>query len=432
MKYKALGCHAFAGGFTFGVMKVMRVDAHLEVFGLGKDTIEAVGLQYIQSDKEITDSLVSENQIWPARHARDVSFLFGNPRCTGFSCLTGGCSKEAHGAWSKQTLDIHQLMRYGVANNIPVICWESVQQAYTVGKPMLNYLIDTLLIPNGYRVAHLFINASTFNNAQNRKRYFFLTYKADKNFNIKAPRDVPKKYRTVTDVILTDEFKKYTPIPGKPMATRALYTHDTYDARVAVDQLIIPYLPWNFDVNGLLRYYDPELEHLPSRYQDVWQTRTSEMPFSLHSLHRLHPLTKMPVISGSAARYVHPMLDRCITVRECARLMGWPKEIVPIGYSPFGQIGKGIVPAVGTWLAEQVVAYLDNEWGDADWESSYDEENGMWVGNRFEDDPIKPVEKVFNLTRYAPPIIKKEQDDGTINECNKALGRNFKIYVECG
>lgn len=409
-----------------GVRNVLDVKAQLEVFGLGKETIESMGLEYVQSDSAITDSLKSSNQIWPARYSDDVSFLYGNPRCTGFSCLTGGCDADAHGAWSKQTLDIHQLMRYGIANDIPVICWESVQQAYTTGKPMCDYLTETLCRPNGYRVAHLFINASTFGNPQNRKRYFYLAYKADKNFNIKPPQFVPKRHITVEDVICTDEFAQYKPVGGYPQSKRAIYTPDSYMLRTTADTRVIPLLSWGWDTNRLCRVYDPDLEFLPDKVRETWETRVSDMPFSLHAICRLTPHRAMPVISGSSARYIHPYEDRGITVRECARLMGWPSDIVPVGPTPYYQIGKGIVPAVGEWLAEQVVAYLDDEWGSEDWESSYDNKEGRWVGRHFENDPIKPVEKVFDLTKYAPEIPPKEALHESFEKCNEAMGGRYR------
>ena len=376
---KALGCHVFAGGFTMGVKQVCQVDAQLEVHGLGQETVESMGVDFIMGNNQ--DAW--DDDVWEPMEA---DFLFGNPRCTGFSCLTGKHGPSVHGAWSEPTKDIHQFMHYGIRNNIPVICWESVQQAWSVGRPLLDHIRDTMCIPNGYRIAHLFINAATFGNAQHRKRYFFVAYKSDKNFNIVPPQVVPQ-HATVWDKIeclqdLKVEMKKH---PRQP-------DHHWHSPRSE----IIQHIPQGYDLNKIGHKCPEILEKVPY-FHDLWENRTSDLPFSLHSLCRLSKDGYMPVISGSSHRYVHPLLDRTLTIRECARLMGWPDDITPIGDNPFGQIGKGICPEIGVWLAEQVKLYHEDHWKEQDWESSYDDKKGEWVGRH---DPGQ--EKIFNLTRYAP------------------------------
>jgi site-specific DNA-cytosine methylase len=283
-------------------------------------------------------------------------------------------------------------MHYGVKHNIPVICWESVQQAWTVGRPLLDYLRDRYCVPNGYRIAHLFINAASFGNAQHRKRYFFLAYKDDKLFNIVKP-NIPDRHSTVRDVLNTvvqvDE-------PHVSMF-KGDYSPDSFMKRPPDDVACMPVLPQGRDMNWMGRNMLEELRAVSPKYGQTWDLRTSDMPFSMHCIQRLHPDKFMPVISGSAGRFVHPDHDRPITVRECAKLMGWG-DIVPCGPNPIGQIGKGICPEVGKWLAEQVMLYLDDHWKD-DWESSYDDKTGRWNGDYFSD---RPVEKKFDLTRYCP------------------------------
>lgn len=373
---KAIGCHVFAGGFTMGVRKVCEVPAQLEVHGLGKETVESMGIDFIMAENQ--DEWDAD--VW---EPMDADFLFGNPRCTGFSCLTGKHGPHAHGAWSEPTKDIHQFMHYGIRNNIPIICWESVQQAWSVGRPLLTHLSETLCKPNGYRVAHLFINAATFGNAQHRKRYFFVAYKADKNFNIKPPQ-VVQPHATVWDKIGGMDY----PVQKVKHPMQPDHHWDTPRPE------IIPYIPQGFDLNKI-GHQRPELFENCEYYKTQWENRASDLPFSLHSLCRLKADGYMPVISGSSQRYVHPFEDRTITVRECARLMGW--DIAPKGPNPFGQIGKGVCPEIGVWLAEQAKLWHEDHWGDEDWESSYCDKTGMWVGRH---NPGQ--EKIFNLTRYAP------------------------------
>ena len=56
------------------------------------------------------------------------------------------------------------------------------------------------------------------------------------------------------------------------------------------------------------------------------------------------------------------------------------------------------------WLGEQIKLYLENFWKNEDFESTY--KKGQWVGEHFIEN--KPIEKVFRLTSYIPPL--KETD----------------------
>jgi hypothetical protein len=91
-------------------------------------------------------------------------------------------------------------------------------------------------------------------------------------------------------------------------------------------------------------------------------------------------------------------------VGEIAALMGWPKGFVPVGPNPIDQIGKGVVPATGQWLGEQIKAYFENVWGHDDFESDYDHRTDTWHGTDFTRSLTKPDEKTFRMTHYLPPF----------------------------
>src|ERR1035437_9254893 len=117
---EALGCHVFAGGFTMGALKVpgVTVRRQLEIHDLGAQTARSLGVEYLRRPSWGG---------WPLPGVAQI--LYGNPRCTGFSSLTGGLSADVHGPCAKCTQDIVDLCSYGHHNKIPVIIFESVQQA---------------------------------------------------------------------------------------------------------------------------------------------------------------------------------------------------------------------------------------------------------------------------------------------------------------
>jgi len=369
--FKAVGVHVFAGGFTAGVQKVFDVEHQLEVHGFGLETAERMcGIKCINSAAKD----------WP--HV-DAQFAYGNPRCTGFSTITSGYSSDTHGAWAKQTCDVHEFANY-TAGRYDIAIWESVQQAYSTGKELLDYLRDEIYVPKKYRVAHVFINAATFGNSQQRRRYFFVAYRNDRNFNITPPR-LDGFYYTPYHIIYEDRDR-----PTREFHNEE-YDGDCYVRLTEDEKKTVEYLPngWCFNVMG--RYF---LEGMSSTHQMLWRTRASPIPYSLHCPTRLNWLTRCPTLHSGCCRYIHPNHHRPITVREAAKLMGWPD--VPIGKHPFAQIAKGVVPDVGTWLAEQARAYLNNEWAKEDWESSYNDRTAIWEGRQCNGD----IEKVFDLTRY--------------------------------
>lgn len=380
MKYTAVGCHVFAGGFTMGVKRLMTVNEQLECHGFGLETArDVVGVECI--------NCASED--WPKRSGH---MLFGNPRCTGFSSITGGYDDDTHGPWAKQTVDIHQLVDYGIANSFETIVWESVQQAFTTGHDLIKYLVEEKFAPAGYRIAHLFLNAASFGNSQNRKRYFFVAYKRGKNFNI-VPPNIDHYYETVRSAIW-DLRDRQT----NEMESPHVYDRDSYIKLTPNEKAVLGRLPSGWNLNMLVKY---DYDAMPDDFKLKWDVRNSAMPFSMHCIHRLQWMRPFPTIHSNASRFIHPWRDRPITVGECATAMGWG-DAIPAGPKPFAQIAKGIVPDLGEWLTQQVIRYLDDEWGDEDWESSYCPVSGEWRGG----DVDGALEKTFDLTTYCGRVLR--------------------------
>lgn len=380
---RALGCHVFAGGFSMGVRRVMPVLAQLEIHDFGRETVDAVlGIPFIN---ETT---------WEAWPRIEADFLFGNPRCTGFSTITSGYSDAIHGPFAKCTRDIRDLCAYGTKHDVPVIAWESVQQAYSVGRPLLDLLRDEVFAPRGYRICHMFLNAASFGNAQRRRRYFFVAYKRGRNFCV-VPPPIADRPTTVRDVI--EQYEGLETRACNYGAKSGTYDADTYTSVCREDQLVIPHLRPGEDFNAFARR--GAMAAISPKFQAAWDRRLSDIPFSLHCPTRLWYDGWCPTLSSSCSNFIHPTLPRPITVREMSRLMGWPEGAWPRGPRPNAQVAKGICPEVGAWLAEQVALYLRDEWGSEDWSTRWNHRAGRWEGFEFTDEPL---EKVIHMTQWEP------------------------------
>lgn len=385
---KAVGIHVFAGGFSIGVRREFEVSEQLEIHGFGRETVEQrLGMEFTN---------VGSWEKWPVR---DVQFAYGNPRCTGFSSITCGYGEEAHGPWSAPTQDIWDFCRYVIKADIPIAIWESVQQAYSTGRPLLDKLRDDLFVPAGYRIAHILLNYGSFGNAQQRKRYFFVAYKGG-NFNI-VPPELQDHMSTTYDAIWSDRGRSTYQMSSDQVNGREEYTRDGHYPLSDNEWHAVPSIPPLVSLNGLAKNR-PDL--LCPDHRRVWDTRASGLPFSLHCIVRTAWTKPFATIHSSASRFLHPDRDRPVTVGELARVMGWG-DVIPAGGKPVAQIAKGVVPEAGQWLAQQAKMFLEGRWTTEDWESSYDHNRGVWVGR----DTHGAVEKEFNMTSYFPKTIGLER-----------------------
>jgi len=79
----------------------------------------------------------------------------------------------------------------------------------------------------------------------------------------------------------------------------------------------------------------------------------------LPNLIRLDPYKLAPTVLGSS-RFIHPYENRLLTVREQARLMGYPDNHVFLGGKDeqYNQVGESVPPPLSRAIAEEVVKHL--------------------------------------------------------------------------
>ncbi len=81
----------------------------------------------------------------------------------------------------------------------------------------------------------------------------------------------------------------------------------------------------------------------------------------LPNLIRLDPRRPAPTVLGSS-RFIHPYEDRFLTVREQARLMGFPDNHVFLGGrdEQYNQVGEAVPPPLAKAIARVVLRYLES------------------------------------------------------------------------
>lgn len=372
----AVGIHVFAGAMSSGVNRVIPVDTQLEVHSLGQRTVpEVFGIPVH----------CSRCEDWPDLQG---SFAFGNPRCTAFSSLTGGLSRDSHGAFAKQTVDARQFCEYS-AGRFDVCAWESVQQAYTTGKPFLDEMTRLYFAPKGYRVCHVLINYAAFGGSQHRKRYFYVAYRDGLTFNVDPPAIQSAYHATLWDSI--GHWREDPGTEWDPQSSSDC-PPDGYVKLTEDEKHVLPKLPTGWSLNALAAYnYDA----LTQKQKAVFDRKRSNKPFSLHCVRRLAWCTWSPTVHSGVRRWIHPEQNRPLTLREVCLIAGWPMGVYPVGPEPFEQIAKGVCPDAGEWIAQQAQKCLQGQWPD-DWASRYDPDEATWVG----DITRGQEQKTFDLTQY--------------------------------
>ena len=207
---------------------------------------------------------------------------------------------------------------------------------------------------NNYDVKCEILNASDYGVPQNRKRAFFIGIKNDKNL-INFP--IPLKYKiSVKDAIYdlpfissgegNEQMEYKTPSQNeyqKLMRKRSKFVFNhisTNHSKLALEKLaLIP--------KGKGKEVLPERYLTKSIYSGTW-SRLKE------DLQSVTITTRFD--TPSSGRFTHPVLDRCLTVREGARLQSFPDDFIFHGSktNQMLQVGNAVPPLLAYHIAEEI------------------------------------------------------------------------------
>lgn len=279
-----------------------------------------------------------------------------------------------------------ELINYAGRVQPIVLVMESVRQAFTGGRPLMQALRAKLEELTGlrYDLYHVMQDAIELGGAARRPRYFMVLSQVP--FGVEYPvihrrpllRDV---WSDLTGHALTWESQPYRR-PATFWTEQPRTGCTTFDGHVnhsgvpierAYDLMRLTKQnggwPAGWAIGRVaqhtyetLGYLPPSWDHmLPKLLEKKWH-----MGFA--SIIRWNPDKPGRVIMGSALDMViHPWEDRTITHREAARVMGFPDDwrIKPLRGTPNLRAtwGKGISVQCGRWIGEWTRASLDGSPG---------------------------------------------------------------------
>lgn len=311
---KAIGAWIFSGGFSIGVQKHFDVACHLEETNYGVATAR-------KNMPNLPIHVGKEN--WPLEELKkhEWDFVFGNPACSAWS-QAGAATKKGR-TWDSSPLvnctrahfDLIEVLRP------KVWAWESVQRAWTLGESFVRGLA-TRAVGMGYSTTILLHDAQYLGVPQRRQRFFMLCH------CVELPIATPEWATTTIDEALRSINDR-----GEPL-----------ERNIGKVRWLLPHVRQGENLSSAFSRVVPEAEvKIGDRGQVVGRP-----PFTIKRARSGQPA---PVVMHEL---VHPTEDRGLSIRELATLSGYPSMYEFVGATDAGQVGRGVCPPVGAYLAEQV------------------------------------------------------------------------------
>lgn len=278
----------------------------------------------------------------------DIDVIVGGPPCQGFSQKGKRLSLDDERNYLfRHFIEFVRVFapKYFLLENVPNIT--------TTSNGYFKNEIISAFHDLGYSVDVDILVASDFGVPQNRKRAFFLGKKGGGRLLLPTPNG---NKATVADAIYdlppikSGEGKDVYEYQSKPKSdyqvlmrkgSNGIYNHQaTKHSKSALKKLaMIP--------KGMGREVLPKELLTKSIYSGTW-TRLKE--------DGLAPTITTRFDTPSSGMFTHPILDRCITVREGARLQSFPDRFIFYGTksSQLKQVGNAVPPLLAYSIAETI------------------------------------------------------------------------------
>jgi DNA (cytosine-5)-methyltransferase 1 len=374
----AIDVFGFAGGMTLGMVKAGWTL-------VGKRETSEFGVANCLANRHLLGAGWDVQTNLAEWEPLQVDMVFGNPPCSGFSLMS---SKSFRGIDSSVNACMWQLVEYASRCDPSIVAFESVQGAFTVGRPLMQALRARLeeLTSYSYELYHVKHDAYALGGCAIRRRYFFVVSRVP--FGVERPS--LNRYATWWDAIgdlegLDTESWDDQPVKKEPSwwarrdgVRRADGLVDGHVIRPPNDhverclELLCDDGIWEpgEGISIALRRYYEKHGKLPPRWGRLEKKVVgNDFDQGFYAPFRWPKDRPGRVITGGGLdAVVHPTEPRLITHREAARTMGFPDEwrLGPLrdvnGLS--ATHGKGITVHCGRWLGEWAIRSLDGEPGE--------------------------------------------------------------------
>lgn len=311
-------------------------------------------------DKSIANSykLNHPNTIVNSEDIRDIDFdkvfkpfinkvdvVMGGPPCQGFSQKGKRVGiSDARNFMFQQFVKVVEMVKpeFFLLENVPNIL--SSENGYFKKE------IEDEFAKLGYDVKSKVIKAENFGVPQTRRRAVFLGRKRKLNFEVPEGNGTKTNVCQALDdlpVLLSGEGKNYFDYEKKPMSdyqkkmrlnSKGIYNHlATKHSKVALERLKL------ISLNGTKEDL-PAIHRTKSIHSGTW-SRLKPDGFARTITTRFD--------TPSSGQFTLPFQDRCVTVREAARLQSFPDNFIFYGTksNQMLQVGNAVPPMVAYEIA---------------------------------------------------------------------------------
>ena len=331
---------------------------------------------------------VTADQILPFIPTGGVDIVTSGMPCETFS-TAGNTSRSFYD--DRQFL-FREGIRIAQIADAKMILFENVPAitTKTVEKNSKELIIDVLkreLTDAGYgNYIEVVLAATQFGVPQRRKRYFILASK-DPNWKLSAPVGTCHKEITVADAfaglpnVIPNTEREGTVYTGKESEYSALMKNDAFWKRNSSAKTITYHKPMKHRACTLKRFallnQGESLKDLFDRYageerEQLQVERILPKKMFIKRNYRLVSSEASPTVTSHCLdEFVHPIHDRALTVRECARLQSFPDSyefcggpyLVPhidrTTQDKYEQIGDAVPPLLAYAWGKKIAEILE-------------------------------------------------------------------------
>ena len=347
---KVIDLFAGVGGLSYGFMQ-----AGFDVV-LANEIDEIIAMSYSKNhpqtkmiNKDIT-KLDIEKTFKTYKNKIDV--IVGGPPCQGFS--QKGKRKTIH---DKRNFLFRYYFKVVDYIKPKYFLIENVPNILTAENGLFKNEIVNLFESIGYSVNCAILKASDYGVPQDRRRAIIMGRQGNVKPNLpKSTNELVTIYDAISDLEYLnsgegEERQKYLMPPKSKYQkvmrknSKFLYNHvATKHSVSAIEKLkMIP--------PGSGKEVLPKSMLTKSIYSGTW----SRMLYDEQSV-----TITTRFDTPSSGRFTHPILNRCITVREAARIQSFPDDFVFYGSknSQMKQVGNAVPPKLGKAIAEEILEDL--------------------------------------------------------------------------
>jgi site-specific DNA-cytosine methylase len=418
---KLIDCQGLGGAFTLGAVRAgFELEAKYEQPG-------GFGVQNCTWNHHLLGRF--EVQVGPQPEWEpcvDVVYLLGNPPCSGFSplntvhCKAKKGTARAHNPagvdspindcmWDMMTFASRCKGTDGTWGP-DAIAMESVQQAGRKGRPLMQRLHAFVEHETGapYTAYHVFCSGASAGAAAVRNRYFLVLLKGeDVRFGVEVVEPPEGRAATWRDAFgdlvglkpyWLQQARRQLP---SPWAQRWVTDTPYITAHIGLDsergdtlppgaQRMVDVFPWWEPGQGFkeaaYRCWD-ETGVMGRGWQESNKPTPDSLNWGFSQPRRIVADKEGFVITGSGGTtsFVHWEEDRFLTIREIARLQGFPDSwsFAAAKNTPEAAnwIGKGVPVQTGYWISKWIKRALQGEPGTITGEPSGDRERTINVSH---------------------------------------------------